>query len=542
MSGARRGSGATGTSRPALPMAGPGHAQRASTSPFAMAAPSLTLAGLYALAVVVWLAIGDRLPGGRWLAVHLFTLGVLTNLVLTFSEHFGRTVTRTPGERAAWWPAVTNLGILLVLVGLPTGQPIVLAVGATVVTTAVFASYRRLRRMRHASVGARFVWVARAYERAHGAFVHGAVLGALLGLGLLPGVWYLGGRLAHLHANLLGWGGLTLLATLVFFGPTMARTRIEDGADARAARALRHGATGLSVAVLALLGAGFAGVLGVAARSVAAAGLAVLAWSATVVCLPLFRAVRRSAASAPRWLVLALSVWLPVVVWVDVVVVAVGAWRWLDALGLAAIVGVLAHAIVATLTYLAPMLRGRTPPARERIRARLDRFARVRVGVLEAGAVGVVVAATPVVSAPWLARAGWVAIVASLLLAVVLGGLPVPRAERAPLVAAAPGSVSAAPSKGMRTPGQPGRRTPSGTARDPSAGPGSAPAGGAPPSAGSGSAGSGSAGSPSSGAPGSHGSPGSPGPLGSPASAGRPSTRTGRDGDGQVCGMPSSRT
>jgi hypothetical protein len=407
-----------------------------------MAAPSLTLAGGYALAVVVWLAVGDHLPGGRWLAVHLFTLGVLTNLVLTFSEHFGRTVTRTPGERAAWWPLVTNLGILLVLVGLPARQPIVLAVGATVVTSAVFASYRRLRRMRHAAVGARFVWVARAYERAHGAFVHGAVLGALLGLGLLPGAWYLGGRLAHLHANLLGWGGLTLLATLVFFGPTMARTRIEEGADARAARAIRWGATGLSVAVLALLGVGVAGALGIVARVLAAAGLAVLAWATTVVCVPLHRAVRRAAASAPRWLVLALSVWLPVVVWADVVVVATGAWRWLDALGLAATVGVLAHAIVATLTYLAPMLRGRTPPARDRIRARLDRFARARVGVLEAGSVAVVAAATPVVSAPWLARAGWAAVVASIVVTVVLGGLPVPRAERAPTVTPDPGPAA----------------------------------------------------------------------------------------------------
>ena len=66
-------------------------------------------------------------------------------------------------------------------------------------------------------------------------FVHGAILGALLGTGVLTGRWYGAGRIAHLHVNILGWAGLTLLATLVFFGPTMVRTRIRQGADDDAA-------------------------------------------------------------------------------------------------------------------------------------------------------------------------------------------------------------------------------------------------------------------------------------------------------------------
>ncbi len=66
------------------------------------------------------------------------------------------------------------------------------------------------------------------------------------------------GRVAHLHANVLGWGVLTLLATVVFFGPTILRRQIEPGADERAARRLRHGATGVTVAVLALVATGSA--------------------------------------------------------------------------------------------------------------------------------------------------------------------------------------------------------------------------------------------------------------------------------------------
>ena len=72
-------------------------------------------------------------------------------------------------------------------------------------------------------------------------------------------------RIAHLHVNLL-LGGLTLLATIVFFGPTIARTRIREGADVRAACAVRLGAIGLGVGVAGIVGTGFGGLEGIVAR------------------------------------------------------------------------------------------------------------------------------------------------------------------------------------------------------------------------------------------------------------------------------------
>lgn len=139
--------------------------------------------------------------------------------MLTFGRHFTRTLTRTAGERAWWWPAVTNVAIVAVSTGLASGRPELLASGATLLIVVVFVASRRLRRMRRDAVGARFGWIVRLYERAHGAFLHGAVHGAVMGVGLDGGTWYGATRIAHLHANLLGWGGLTLLATLVLFGP-----------------------------------------------------------------------------------------------------------------------------------------------------------------------------------------------------------------------------------------------------------------------------------------------------------------------------------
>lgn len=388
-------------------------------SPFGGAAPSLRTAVVYLAAAAVWVLAGDRLPGGRWFAVHLFTLGAVTNLILVFSDHFARTLTRSPAAEVRWQLPVLNLGILVLLAGIPSGRPVAVALGASTVTGVVLASYRRLRQLRRAAVGARFTWIVRVYERAHGAFVHGAILGLLLGTGALAGAWHGSARLAHLHVNVLGWGGLTLLGTLAFFGPTVTRTRILPGADDQAARALRLGATGLTAAVLLLLATGVGGAAALPLRLAAATGLTVFATAATVVAVAVLRAVLRAKATAAQAPVAAVCLWLCAVVWADVAVVAGGAWHLLDALGLAAIVGVLVPSITTTLTYLAPMLRGPTAPVRARITARLARGARIRAIVANVAAVTLVVTAafgTDLgVGGAWMIRGGWLALVAATL-------------------------------------------------------------------------------------------------------------------------------
>ena len=166
-------------------------------APLAHLRAGFTAAGVFAVAAAVQLAVGG--PGSRWLAVHLFTVGVLSNLIVTLAPHFAATLLHATERRAALPRlAVLNAGALLLAAsGLRSAA--LLAARATLLTAAVLWLWWDLRRMRKAALHpGRFGFVTRAYERAAGAFVHGALLGVLMGTGALGGAWYAAARLAHL--------------------------------------------------------------------------------------------------------------------------------------------------------------------------------------------------------------------------------------------------------------------------------------------------------------------------------------------------------
>jgi hypothetical protein len=189
---------------------------------------------------------------------------------------------------------------------------------------------------------------------------------------------------------------------------------------------VRFGAIGLAVGVAGIVGTGFGGAGEVAARVIAAAGVAVFAWAVTVVSLPVVRA--SVAARAPdRWSISAVAAWFLIVGWSDAVVVAAGAWRFLDALGAAILVGVLAQAIVTSLGYVAPRLLHLDPAAAVPMaEARgAERAALWNVGVVLIVADAV---AGPVAATAWSTAGsiGW----ALVLLAIAARVLLVARAAR----------------------------------------------------------------------------------------------------------------
>jgi hypothetical protein len=379
----------------------------------------------YAVAAVVWLTFGDTLPGGRWFAVHLFTLGVLSNLIVALTDHFARTlVDRAGPDQLVRRFVAFNAGAILLL-GFPPGLRYPLIAGAVVVTATVAWLGIDLHRLHRRHPDHRFAFVVLGYRYACVAFVVGAVLGALLGARLISGPWYGAARVAHLHVNILGWGGLTVLTTVVFFGPTMMGTEMGPRAGARAAWALRVAAAGLAVSVGAQLLTG-ADPGAVWPRSVAASGLAAFAAGATVIVWEVLRSGRGARRSTPASMIRMAGVWFVAVVWADAAAFATGELRVLDVLGAALIVAVLGQAILAALNHLTPAVWG-APGERAAMGEQLERFGPSRVVVLNSGAVIVVLTGLASRTAgdlgAVLIRFGWLLVAAAVLahVAVIAG-------------------------------------------------------------------------------------------------------------------------
>jgi hypothetical protein len=177
-----------------------------------------------------------------------------------------------------------------------------------------------------------------------------------------------------------------------------------------------------------LLATGIGGVAGTLLRLAAATAMAVYAVAVTVVSVPVATAARGANPSAARWPVVAVGGWFPLVAWADVVVIAVGDWRWLDAVGLAMVLGVLAQTIAAVLTYLAPMLRARSFGGRDRLLARLEVGASVRTVAFNLGVLTVVAAAVLRGTAgAMVARVGWGLVIGSLAWLAATAASPAPR-------------------------------------------------------------------------------------------------------------------
>jgi hypothetical protein len=404
-------------------------------SPFARNAPAIGIAIAYGLASIVWLAAGQALPGGRWLVTHLFTLGVLTTLLWSFSRNFAARFTCAGDLReppAATWGLTLLLGASIT--AMVTGRAVhahwPLVIG-TVGSMAVIAmNLGTLRRLRARARNDRFLWVVRRYENAHLLFLVAAGLGGLMGADVVPGEVYLGVRDAHIHLNVLGWAGLTVLATLVVFGPALLRVRIEAGAEQRASYALVRAVIGLGVGSLGIVLRSLGWSIGDGAEGPATvllvAGMAVYLQAVAVVGMPLLRACRAHDRSPLRWSLAAVVLWLPVGVAIDTVLLALGRPGWSVGLAVALLIGVFAQLILAVLSYVAPMLRGRDVASRDALIARTEWLPRTRTATLNLGVVLAVVAdltpGLPSTVAGGLMRTGWLLVILAAVtqLAIIL--------------------------------------------------------------------------------------------------------------------------
>jgi hypothetical protein len=384
---------------------------RLGIGPFAAVAPALLVATVWFVMALVW-GVAGMLPGGRWMVVHLFTLGVLTTLLVAFTQHFARSITRQDAALRPVALLTLTAGVGATLVGIVTGAVPVVVIGAVVVTGVVALGRVRLGQVRRAADAPRFGWVVAAYERAHEAFLLAALLGAAMGAGLVPGTWYASVRLAHLHLNVLGWAGLTVLATIVFFGPALLRVRLPAAAERRAARAVRVGAPALLVAGVLLALPLADGVEGALVRLGAAVALAVFAWPVLSVTTAVTIMARTAHPCAARVLLPAVVAWFSLAVLADVAVVATGTYELLPALGTAVGLGVVLQLILAVVLYLLPSLRGRGFAARDALIARTETAAATRALVYNAAVAALVLAAAGIAAPAGMTAAAWGVVIA----------------------------------------------------------------------------------------------------------------------------------
>lgn len=343
------------------------------------------------LPVLFWLAatavvalIHPFVPAPRWLMLHFLLLGAATHAILVWSRYFSDAVLHAAGEdrrRQGRRLLLLNAGVVTVVVGVAAEITAVTTAGALGVASAVGWHGWSLARDLRVAFPARFTGTVHHYVAAACFLPLGAALGVVLSSGLAD-PWHTRVLLGHVTINLLGWIGLTVVGTLLTLWPTMLRTRIAEGAERAARRALPV----LAGSVVVTAGAALAG-----SRIVAAVGVAAYVGGLVLVVPGLLDAARRKPPSSfPAWSVLAGLCW-----WVGglaTVAVTTGtATSWAEAgsrLGeltpfLAA--GFAAQVLLGALSYLVPVALGGGPtPVRAGNRV-LDRAGPARLVVTNAG-------------------------------------------------------------------------------------------------------------------------------------------------------------
>lgn len=326
--------------------------------------------------------VPDRLP------VHLLLLGAVSNAVLIWSRHFTDALLRLPADDRRLGEAarlvVFNAGAAAVVLGLAVDRlPLVVAGAGAVALVAALHAGVMLGQLR-AGLPARFGMTVHYYVAAAGLLVVGALLGVLLAQDTLGAQAHARVAVAHVVVNLLGWVGLTIAGTLLTLWPTMLRTRLVEGAERAATRALPVLVTGVVLAA----GGALAG-----SRPAAAAGLLLYVAGLVLAARPLAAEAR----NRPPTTYATRSV-LAGVLWFAGCVTALGGLvlagpDWHDALGAAHRLGVpllagfAAQVLLGALSYLVPVVLGGGPRVVRATTAVMETGGTVRIAAVNLGLV-----------------------------------------------------------------------------------------------------------------------------------------------------------
>ncbi len=337
-------------------------------------------------AVVVVSLVHRELPAPRWLMIHLTLLGAVTHSILVWSQHFADALLHTAPSRTAYRTRsvrllLSNAGAAVVIVAVVAAEWQLAAWGAAAVTLAVgWHAVSLFGQLRHA-LGSRFAMTVRYYIASAALLPLGILFGVLMVRGLSE-EWHERLFVAHVAVNVLGWMGITVLGTLVTLWPTMLRTKMAEGAERAARRALPVLLTGLLLVVAGCL---------LGPRLLAGTGFLVYVAAIGILAGPFVSAARsKPPMHFPTWSVAAAVMWLAGLV----AVLGAGtllAHSWMGALvlvkaltpGLAAGFG--AQVLLGALSYLVAVVAGKGPSGARAINVELDRGGALRVTATNAG-------------------------------------------------------------------------------------------------------------------------------------------------------------
>ncbi len=399
------------------------------------------------LPTVIWLVataaatlIHPWVAAPRWLMLHLLLLGALSHAVLVWSRFFADALLKTPSDDTRTQDRrllLLNVGVTLIVVGVLTAWWPLTLVGATAVGSAVIWHGIVLLSMLRRALPSRFASTVHYYVAAACLLPAGATLGALLARGVHD-PWHPRIVMAHAAINLLGWVGLTVVGTLVTLWPTLLRTRMTEGAERWAARALPVLVGAIAITVAGALSG---------QQLLMALGLTCYLTGLGLTCRSFLDALRRrtpttfaplSVGAGMAWWVGCLVALIVAVATADSFADVERGFRWLTPY-LAA--GFAAQVLVGALSHLIPVSLGGGPRPVRAAATEMDRGAHLRLTLVNAG---MLLCALPVPSlvrvlASVLALAGFVAWLPLMVRALTAST----RAKRSPDSVAPPdGSVN----------------------------------------------------------------------------------------------------
>ncbi|MDO4887204.1 MAG: hypothetical protein Q3979_00625 [Actinomycetaceae bacterium] len=215
---------------------------------------TLSIQAAWALVLVAVLALNAVLPDARWYMIHTAGLGLIGSAILVWTWHFADALTRRRQSQKAQLARLALMGagavqLGVAMAGVGRASEVLSLTGPTTIMAAMSWHLAALRKALSGGFLGRAAVTLRFHATGAAFLILGATFGMLLAVDAtsvsMASLWrrvinleHDSVALAHSMCMTLGFVGLTILGTLVTFGPTVARARMAPRAVELSTRAL----------------------------------------------------------------------------------------------------------------------------------------------------------------------------------------------------------------------------------------------------------------------------------------------------------------